>query len=193
LEKTERIMPSPAGLSAILLPLALLAPCLLAPAAAAQDRCEGTLCDLYYHGDASAPTPQGQPPAATPLSVPSGGILGFFSGNRAATPAAPGAPAAPGRAPLVQMQGGGLVGLANGGARDRCEGTLCDLYYGGPPPEKPPAPTTARSPVAPTESVEADPDVAPTPTRVRRGAEPGVQYEKPHCAATAADPWKCYR
>lgn len=184
-------MPLSARLAAILSPLALLA---LAPAGAAAqqaapaERCSGTLCDLYYGG--SAPDAAGQKPAPpTPLSVPTGGVLGFFSGPTPAQAPAPGAqPAKPG---FVQVQGGGIVGAVNGKPAERCSGTLCDFYYGSstssfddPPAEQPTAVVTDPADAAPADDA---------PRSRKRRAEVQVPREKPLCVGTAADPWRCYR
>jgi hypothetical protein len=161
------------------------------PAAAQQadDRCTGTFCDWYYGGPPPA-QPAGPKPAATPLTVPSGNFLGnLISGGAPAQPQA-GGTAAPAKRPLVAVQGGGILGMVRGEKTDRCSGTFCDLYYGGPPPEKPQTPDQpAGSPDqagAPPDQAAAEPDPAPQPELVER-------REPERCAAPASDPWKCYR
>ncbi len=159
---------------------------LAASGAFAQDRCTGTLCDLYYGNSSpakpaavapSTPAPAGQ--AATPRAD---GLLGrLFSNGATSGPSTNAAPAKP----LVAVQGGGLIGMANGTAPSRCSGTLCDLYYGGPPPEAPARPEAA--PISPARDAEAAADEAPVPSR------PISREPEPRCAVNAHDPWQCYR
>ena len=155
-----------------LLVAAGLASALVVSTASAGDRCEGTLCDLYYD-HMGAPPPAATPAqpatkaAPTPITVPSNGLLGhlFSGGASSQQPATPGA--APPHKPLVAVQGGGVVGLMQGAAPDRCTGTLCDFYYGGPPPEAPDA--AIQEPGAPSVEPAADDAPEPQPPR-RRGA-----------------------
>ena len=169
--------------------------------AAAQDRCEGTLCDFYY--DHMAKPPQDQPAQGQPVRAQapraaqgqaqpaqaSDSLLGrLFSGGQApAQPADGGVP--PAKKPFVAVQGGGVVGLMQGRAPTRCTGTLCDLYYGGAPKEEPEAAPAAAAPGAPTvraEEAEIESPVAPA-----RGVEPRESVRG--CAANPRDPWSCYR
>ena len=157
----------------------------MAQAAKPDDRCSGTLCDLYYGMGGTAP----QAPAA---------------GTTAAASPATTVPAAV-PVPHVAVQGGGVVGLLSGAPQERCTGTLCDFFYGGPPPEKVPAALTPaeapralapgeapRNALAPAEAPETDD--APVRRRSRRDeADAAPPEEKPHCVAPAADPWRCYR
>ena len=172
----------------------------------ANDRCEGTLCDLYYgsNGNNAPPAPVG----ATPLTVPKAGFLSnIFGGSQQAAAPATGAPAqpAPTRAPLVQVGGGGVLGMARGAPQERCGGTLCDFFYGGPSPEeqREAQRTENPEPVQPTRTALAPgaaPDPPDEPRARRRGARErgGVDYaraptEKPGCVAPSGDPWRCYR
>ena len=179
------------------LALALLAAGAVPRIAAAQQArqpCTGTLCDLYYGNTSIStepPPPAGQKPAPTPLSVPGTGFLGRLFGGGSAAPAAPagtasGAPAAATPRPaMVQVQGGGLVGMMRGAPAQRCTGTICDFYYGGPPPEEPEPQPAAVAPQATPDAPDGD---APARTRPRRAVEAA-----PRCAYSAADPWRCYR
>ena len=188
----------------ILRVLAVVAAASLASGASAQDRCTGTLCDAYYGG--SPPAKSTVPEGATPMMVPSGGILGFFTSPKA-EPAAPagttGTASAPAKAPMVAVEGGGLVGMMRGAPAERCTGTFCDFFYGGPPPEQP-QPRQAATGTASRDAGaidRGDIDRSPPPRSRNRRAEAdegGVSYaprlaEKPQCVAPPGDPWKCYR
>ena len=197
-------MPSSLGYAAIVL---LLAAGALAPSgASAQERCSGTFCDLYYgNANSTLDQPAAKPAAPTPLTAPSGGILGFFSSGGGAPGTAPGTATPPATRPVVGVGGGGVAAMARGEPPERCTGTFCDLFYGGAPAQTPaesataglqgipasprsqqPAPTTAVAAEPPPEA--ADPDLAPEPTQPRRAAA-----ARPDCVATAQDPWRCYR
>lgn len=184
--------------TSVLVPTAFV----IAGAASAQtaQRCEGTLCDLYYGSSAAEATPPGATPAPTPLMAPQGGILGFFSSGKPA----PQGGATQAAVPALAVQGGGVVGMMNGAPQERCTGTLCDLYYGGPPPEHATpaalpqpaeAPRSARAPAgAPGLAPATVPDDDEAPVRRgRRSVEAAPREEKPRCAAPASDPWRCYR
>ncbi len=162
----------------------------LSPACAQQaqppDRCSGTLCDLYYGGPApEQPEGASKPPTApTPMMVPSfGRLIGGGQGGTAQGGAS-------GAKPLVGVGGDGIASLFRGDPQDRCTGTLCDMYYGGPPPEKPEPQPGAQAPQPTVEGAAAPAEPDPDDT-------PGVRYEpreeKPHCVAPPQDPWKCYR
>ena len=158
---------------------------------APDDRCTGTLCDFYYGSSKPAPAaPSTTASAPTPVTVPGAGYLGNLFSGSPSTPATPGAaaPAAPSR---VQVQGGGLVGMATGAPAERCSGTLCDLYYGGPPPERPEQPAEQQAAQAGTDAAE-QPVVDEAPPSPRRRAIP-PPAEPQRCAAPANDPWRCYR
>lgn len=184
------------GAAAFLLLAAGLA-CAATPGRA-EDRCSGTLCDLYYgsSSDAAKTAPAG---TATAVTVPQTGFLGrlFGAGKSANAPAPSSAPAAAPASATAQpaaASGGrlpGILGAFSGAPTDRCTGTLCDLYYGGSPDEKPGPQPTAATPVATDGAVAADDD-APAPRSGRhRSADAAV--DRPACAATAADPWHCLR
>ena len=190
-------MASLAGSIAIL-SCSVLALVVASPDASAQQstqRCEGTLCDLYYR---NSPPPQEQTPAPiappTPLTVPTGGFLGRVFGTGPTKPPAPGAAPAP--APFLNIQGGGILADKT---EERCDGTLCDIYYhGAPPPPRAAAPTVASAPAdAPQTTASAAPDAEPGPDpkagRRKSYAQPGVQFAKPACVAPPGDPWRCYR
>ena len=154
--------------------------------ASAQDRCEGTLCDLYYRNSPPPPASATQSAPAKPLTAPNGTLFGsLFGGPSSQQPQQqPADGTAPARKPLVAVQGGGLLGMMNGAPQDRCEGTLCDLYYGGPKPERP---EPSAEPAATGGEPEAD--IAPQTERPSRVIEEPVER---HCADTR-DPWSCYR
>ncbi len=184
-------MPSLAGSTAILC-LAVLALAAAPSGAAAQQRCEGTLCDLYYRNSPPPDPTPAQPAAPTPLTVPTGGIYGRIFGTGPTKPPAPGAAPAP--APFLNIQGGGILADKTD---ERCEGTLCDIYYHGSPPPKPVAPAVAAAPDASTPESTAAADAEPDPelkaSRKSARAQSGVQFAKPNCVAPAGDPWRCYR
>ena len=183
-----RIVPSLAGSTAILC-LSVFTLAAATSGAVAQQRCEGTLCDLYYR---NSPPPDATPAVAapTPLTVPTGGFFGRVFGTGPTKPPAPGAPPAP--TPFINIQGGGILADKTD---ERCEGTLCDVYYHGSPPPKPVAPVVAAAPGAsPSESTaaaDAEPD--PELKASRKSARAGVQFAKPACVAPPGDPWRCYR
>ena len=158
--------------------------------ASAQARCEGTLCDLYYaNRPPPQPTPASQPPAgARPLTAPNGTIFGsLFGGSSSPQQQPQQQPAdgsAPVRKPLVAVQGGGLLGMMHGAPQERCEGTLCDLYYGGPKPERPES-------GAESAATDAEPSADETP-QTEQPARVIEQPEERHCA-DGRDPWSCYR
>ena len=195
---TERAIMPLSAKTALLAVTALF----VAPIALAQERCSGTLCDAYYGNRTPDPA---APAGATPLTVPTGGILGFFTAPKTATPAgAPGQATAPAKAPYVQMEGGGLVGAMRGAPAERCSGTICDLFYGGPPPERPQQAATGAAPGIERgidRSIDrgGDIDRAPRGRNRRASADEGSvsyaprQVEKPQCAAPPNDPWRCYR
>ena len=174
---------------------ALAAATPLAFAQQAAQRCEGTLCDLYYRNSPPPPPEQAsaQPAAPTPLTVPTGGFLGRILGTGPTKPPAPGAAPAP--APFFNIQGGGILADKTD---ERCDGTLCDVYYhGSPPPPRPTAPTVASAPANTPETTvsaaaDAEPDAEPRAAR-KKSTAPGVQFAKPACVAPAGDPWRCYR
>ncbi len=148
------------------------------------------MCDLYY-GGSPPPAAEAQPAPAKPVVIdPKNTLLGrFFSGGASTqqqqqTSQQPVTGSAPPRKPVVAVQGGGLLGMMQGAPQERCEGTLCDLYYGGPKPERPepsaePAATGTGSPA----------DDAPQTEQPSRVIE---QPEERHCA-DSRDPWNCYR
>lgn len=174
-----------------------------APAhAQSDDRCSGTLCDLYYGNKPKSPqpaaNPQQAPAGAQQLTVPTGGFLSrFFGGGQQPAQGTAGGQA---QEQHSLIGGGGIAGMVRGDTPDRCTGTLCDLYYGGPPKEKPAqaaaqAPATtqaatqahATTQAAATGSYNAEPLPAPdAPDAVMR-----APVRK--CVATPADPWKCYK
>ena len=161
---------------------------LLAVPAFAQDRCEGTLCDLYY-ANRPAPPPaaasSGAPAGAKPLMAPNGTIFGnLFGGSGQQQAQQPADGSAPARKPLVAVQGGGLVGRMQGAPQDRCSGTLCDLYYGGSAPERP-EPGAER----PATGAEPTADLAPQTEQPARIIEP----REDRSCADSRDPWSCYR
>ncbi len=160
---------------------------LSAASALAQDRCEGTLCDLYYaNKPPPAPAPAAQPEGATPLVVPKRTLFGdFFGGSsQAQGQQQPADGSAPAKKPLVAVQGGGLLGMMRGAPQERCEGTLCDLYYGGSKPER----SEGGAEPASTDA-ETAADMAPQTQPPARVIE---QPEERHCA-DSRDPWSCYR
>lgn len=163
---------------------------LCAGSALAQDRCEGTLCDLYYANRPAPPPAQpatptpGVPAGAKPLVAPNGTIFGSLFGGSGQQQKQPADGSAPARKPLVAVQGGGLLGKLQGAPDERCSGTLCDLYYGGPTPEKP-EPSAERA----ATGAEPTPDLAPQTEEPSRVIE---QPEERHCASNK-DPWSCYR
>lgn len=199
---------SACGIAARLAPLVLVAVLGAARGAAADDRCTGTLCDLYYAARPAQPSAPAQPastqdgatqPAApTPVTVPSGGgILNFFRGG---APDAPAAPAAPGAAPTKPF-----MYLTEGTHYDRCTGTLCDAYYGVTSPSSPaPAPPQAQqaSAKAPGGTALTPRQPAPTAEQValakamqqRRAAQEAREQANAKCRlAAAGDPWHCFR
>ena len=72
----------------------------------------------------------------------------------------------------------------NGSAPKRCTGTLCDFFYGGPPPEEPT--------VAPTEAAIAPERASDEAATAREPATleeaPSESDTRPNCAADARDP-----
>lgn len=171
-----------------------------AQSAAPPQRCEGTLCDLYYSakGDSadatakptSAPTVAGVPAGATPLMAPSTGSLLtsnpltrlFGGGSDSAGTRLTAPPSEPASASnsYMHMSSGGVLGHS-----DRCSGTLCDTYYGSSPAEPATASeqqqTAAATPSAPAEQAIA----------YRH-----IQHEsetRPTCNSPANDPWRCFR
>lgn len=165
-----------------------------APARAqSDDRCSGTLCDLYYGNKPKNQQPaanaQQAPAGGQQLTVPTGGFLSrFFGGGQ--QPAQQGAAGGQAQGQHSLVGGGGIAGMVRGDAPDRCTGTLCDLYYGGPPKEKPAqgaARAQATTQAAASGSYNAEPLPAPdAPDTVMR-----APVRK--CVATPADPWKCYK
>lgn len=136
--------------------------------AAPADRCEGTLCDLYYgsRGSAAETAPKqasapvaGVPAGATPIMAPSSGTLltgnplsRWFGGSSSSDPATT-RPQAPPSEPAsatnsyMHLGTGGLLG----DKQERCSGTLCDFYYGSSPSE----PATAGQRQAATSTASA--------------------------------------
>lgn len=165
---------------------------MLAPAARAQDakpdRCEGTLCDLYYSGkgepaktsatqtSAPAGATGSMPAGATPVTVPStGGLLNFFKPSTAKLPESP--PATSTNS-YMHLGGGGLLG----GSGEPCSGTLCDLYHG----------TTSTSGQQEASAAGATPIATPEPQVPHRH----IVHEsetRPKCSSPSADPWRCFR
>jgi hypothetical protein len=196
-------MPSP---NAILAAVVVAAALPVLPVAAQQAQpCTGTLCDLYYNHTAAEPAQQpapakattgqtaaGQqvPAGATPLTVPSGGVLGFFNINRNSETAPSDASGTPQSRPLVGVGGGGLAAMARGEKADRCTGTICDLFYGGPPAEK-----AAAAPAAAGQAALArDAADAPAGARFEEDERAEARRQAPaRCASKNADPWSCYR
>ena len=168
--------------------------------AAPSDRCQGTLCDLYYgaRGNAAdmttakpaAPAVAGVPAGATPLTVPSNPLSRLFggggssasSGSTASTRPPP-PPSEPATATNSYMHLG--TGGVLGGGDQRCTGTVCDLFYGTSPEE----------PAAGQQQA-----VAGSASMAARGEAPVVGRHIPHesetrpkCSSLSADPWRCYR
>lgn len=179
--------------------LAFIVPLLAAGASTAQpdERCSGTLCDFYYGGaPAKEPAPSAKPAAPTPIMVPQGGLMGFFRSGTASNTAPSDANGTPqsSMTSRVHVGGGGVAGLVRGETPERCSGTICDIYYGGSPPEKPEQPTAAAAPSEATADA-AIADTADEEPRARRRSR--VEYvereEKPGCAPNPQDPWRCYR
>ena len=167
--------------------LLLAAPILVAAAsnARAEDRCSGTFCDFYYEHLA---TPTSQQP--TTPTTPAKPAPGQAAGPPQQPAAAGTATAQPHR--LVAVQGGGIIGLMSGAPQQRCTGTLCDFFYGGPPPERPtpePAAAAARASVTPSAAPGVEPDADDAPAE---GGRTVVEPE-PHCTVNPRDPWACYR
>ena len=174
-----------------------------AAAAPPADRCEGTLCDLYYSSkgntvDAAAKpasTPvAGVPAGATPIMAPSSGTLlngnplsRWFGGSSSsetagARPTPPSEPAASASNSYMHLGSGGLLG----DKQERCTGTLCDTFYGS-------------SPTEPASAGAGQQRTFATP--VASAAEPVIAYRhiphesetRPKCSSPAADPWRCFR
>lgn len=171
---------------------------------APSDRCEGTLCDLYYSGrgksadtttakPAPAPVP-GVPAGATPVMAPSGTAqlsdstlkrwFGGWSDSSAHPPPPPSEPATANN-DYMHLGSGGLLG----GKQERCTGTLCDAFYGSSPAE----PTT---PAAPDQRQAAAQPAGGSASP----EEPAIAYRHiPHesevkkCSSPASDPWRCFR
>lgn len=168
--------------------VALAAGLASASGAAAQSRCEGTLCDLYY--DHLAPAQQAAPAAPSPTppapAKSNDSLLGrLFSGNTQSQPQqTSGTPSAP----HLAVQGGGLLGMMTGAPQQRCTGTLCDLYYGGPPPEEPSAPPPPAAAQAAAQPAADEPTPDPD---AGGGVEP--REATPRCTYNPRDPWQCYR
>ncbi len=172
--------------------LATTAGCFDASAQQTSQRCEGTLCDLYYRNSPPpAEAAPAQPAAPTPLTVPTGGFLGRVFGT-GPTPAATGATPSP--APFVSVKGGGILADKTD---ERCDGTLCDIYYHGAPPPRPSSPSVASAPdnepVETTAAAAPDAETDAEPRTSRRKVTAGVQFAKPACVAPPGDPWRCYR
>lgn len=120
-----------------------------ATGAAAEERCEGTLCDLYYGGSGPEKPAAAQPAAPKPLTTAAlpnvsgaGTYLGNLFSRSGSEPAAQGATAqgtaqgaaqAPAasqdgqREGFFRMGGGGVTGRKAAG---ECGGTICDLLHG---------------------------------------------------------------
>lgn len=168
--------------------LALLSLVVVSAPASAADRCEGTLCDLYYEHMASpqpATPAQAAPARPVPAADANDSLLGRMLSAGAAQPVSPSAPTPAAPHKLVAVQGGGVIGMMNGTAPKRCTGTLCDFFYGGPPPEEP-APAATEAAVAPV----SDEVVAP---QGRLQEAPSETDTRSSCAVDAHDPWRCYR
>ncbi len=188
-------MPTLGGSAATLFVGVLALVAAISGASAQEQRCEGTLCDLYYR-NSPPPQPQqtsAQPAPPTPLTVPTGGFFGRIFGTGPTRPPAPGAAPAP--APFLNIQGGGILADKTD---ERCEGTLCDAYYHGspPPPARAPAPAVAAAPspdATASAAPDEDQDATPETGRKKGYGQPGVQFAKPACVAPPGDPWRCYR
>ena len=187
-----------------LAPLALLA--LLATSSGAvadDDRCTGTLCDLYYAARPAQPASSAAQQAtttqqqATPVTVPSsGGILNFFKSSPAASASTPAAPGAPAAKPFVYF--------TEGTHYDRCTGTLCDVYYGSSS-----AKPAGQQQASTTGSATVPAGAAVTPARPaltaeqvalakamqqRRAAQEAHEQAKAKCRlAGGSDLWHCFR
>ncbi len=173
------------------------------PAAAPPaDRCEGTLCDLYYgsRGNTADTTAKpasasvaGVPAGATPIMVPSSGTLlsgnplsRWFGGNSSsgtasARPVTPSEPDATASNSYMHLGTGGLLGDKH----ERCTGTLCDTFYGSSPTE--PAATGSGQ-----QQASATPAAAAEPVIAYRHI-PHESETRPKCSSPAADPWRCFR
>ena len=186
-----------------LLPLMLIGGGVFATSALAQERCSGTFCDLFYSARGAPPAttqPTPQSTAPTPMTVPStGGILNFFKSTPSG-PTAQGGVSAPSNS-FVKLDGGGLLGDKS----QRCSGSICDLYYGGPPPAQPTVPAAAAARPAPGARPPTPGQVAPArevetaemaslrqADERRRVAQAAEQQAKAKCRV-ANDPWHCYR
>lgn len=143
-----------------------------AAAASPPDRCEGTLCDLYYSTH-TAPA-AGAASAAAPAAS---GLSNWFSRGAGPTNAQPLAPASPGNG-YMAMGAGGVLGPK----QERCSGTLCDLYYGSSP----------SSDAGNTQQASTTAVAAPEPIVPRRHI-PHESETRPKCSSPTADPWRCYR
>lgn len=160
----------------------------------ADDRCSGTICDWYYgnkpKSQQPAPAPQA-PAGAQQLTVPStGGFLSRIFGGGSPQPAQQGAAAGQTGEQHSLVGGGGLAGMVRGDAPDRCTGTICDLYYGGPPKEKPAQGAASASATTPAAATGAD-TAEPLPPPDAPDAVMRAPTRK--CVAPPNDPWKCYR
>ena len=145
------------------------------------ERCEGTLCDLYYGSRGSAPATTSAQPATsapTPVVAPSGGLMNMFGRSNGPANAQPAEPPSASNS-YMSMGGGGLLG----GRQERCEGTICDVYYGSS--SKAGADGTAAAPAAQRQAF-AEPPV------VRRHIPHESEF-RPKCSSPNADPWRCYR
>lgn len=180
---------------AILLAAELVLVGTAARAQTADDRCSGTICDLYYGNKPKSqqPAANSQPapaPSGQQLTVPSGGFLSRFFGGGGQQQPAQGAGGGQPQQEHSLVGGGGVAGMVRGDAPDRCTGTICDLYYGGPPKEKPAqgaSPSASATRAAASGSYNAEPLPAPdAPDTVMRAPVRS-------CVAPPNDPWKCYR
>lgn len=171
------------------------------PAAAPADRCEGTLCDLYYASRPNVPeagpakpvaTAPGIPAGATALTVPSGNPLSrLFGGGGSSSGGSSAGSSAEARLPVPESEpasasnsymhlgGGGILGSRN----EPCSGTLCDVYHGFSPAE----------PSAGQQQASAAGEAAPVEPPVPHRHIVHESETRPKCSSPAADPWRCFR
>ena len=166
-------------------------------AANAAERCEGTLCDIYYGKTSAFDDKPAAQAAPTPVTVPRGTILGMFDGSnarQAAAAAGAPVPSAPGKAPLVGVGGGGIAAMARGERVEQCSGTICDLYYGKSgsfDDEKSPQQATAPASQGSQVATELAPEPVGEPAPAARGFD--ARPEPARCASKGRDLWSCYR
>lgn len=174
-------------LSAALVPLAFAQE-------AKSDRCEGTLCDLYYSGkgepEKTGATQSAAPTMLTTATLPAGakaltapssasGFFGFLKPSSSGGSVPTSEPEAATNS-YMHLGTGGLLGSGN----ERCSGSLCDLYYHGSPTSE-----SSGSQQVSAAGFTAAPAEAPVPHR-------HIVHEsetRPKCSSPNADPWRCYR